>query len=145
MTARRSKLRWSDGQIRKALAPRALPAYTDEELEILRDLAAIGWDYTLARREGGRTPRQPGACAAIRRILVTAIFDGSFPPKDDDLDDALPARLRETLSLSRRKNPTSPETLRRVCNILRQCGFTASPATVLKDVRKIGTRKLRGE
>jgi hypothetical protein len=129
MTGSRSKLRWSDDQIRKALARRALAVYTNEELEILRDLAVVGWNQISARRAGGRIKRQPAARAEIRRILVSAIFDGSFSP-------GLPPRLRKT--------PTAPPTLKKVCQILRQCGFIVSEATVLKDVKKIGTRKLRG-
>jgi hypothetical protein len=129
MTGFRSKLRWSDDQIRKALAKRALPYYTNEELEILRDLADVAWNQILARRRGGRTKRQPAVRGEIRRIVVSAIFDGSFTP-------SLPPRFRKT--------PTAPPTLRKVSEILKRCGLTASEATVLKDVRKIGTRKLRG-
>jgi hypothetical protein len=129
-TGPRAKFRWSDDQILKVIRPRALRVYTDEEWEILTDLAVVGADHILARRAGGRTPRQPAARGEIRRILIRSIFGGSFR--------GLPPRLRKT--------PTAPRTLEKVRDILKQqYGFKVSEATVLKDVQKIGTRKLRGK
>lgn len=124
MTGGRSEFPWSDVQIQKALARRALPYYSDEELAILRDLAVVGAAHIRARRAGGQKPKSSAARGIIRRILIEAIYPG------------LSSRLRKT--------PTGAATIARICDLLSEkYGFAASEETVLKDVRKIGTRKLR--
>ena len=62
--------------------------------------------------------------------MISSIFEGS------DGFAALPPRLRKT--------PTSPSTIRRVWQILSQRGWKVSEATVKNDVKKIGSRNLRG-
>jgi hypothetical protein len=127
MTNRRPKFRWSDRQIVEALN-RPLP-YDEDEI-IIRDLAEFGALQILARREGGRKPRTTSARAEFRRLLISIIFK-----EPGGLRDLLPPRLRKT--------PTAPPTVRKVHQILGQCGWKVSEATVLKDVKKIGSRNLR--
>lgn len=131
MTARPPKFPWSNQQIRDALRYLEHHAIPDPTAEtIVRDLAEFGAKQLLDRRRGGRERRIPAARGEIRRLLVSAIFDGSIRP-------GLPQSFRST--------PTAPRTLRRVCEILGQCGLDTSEATVLKDVRKLGSRNLRGK
>jgi hypothetical protein len=127
MTGRRPKFHWSNQQIIEALN-RAIP-YDDDE-RIIRDLAEFGALQILARREGGRKPRTASGRAGLRRILISIIFEG-----DGGFAGLLPPRLRKT--------PTAPSTVRKVCDILHQCGWTVSEATVLNDIRKFGSRNLR--
>jgi len=75
MTARRAKFRWSNQQIIEALGPHAIPDPDDER--IVRDLAEFGALQILARREGGRKPTIQSARGEIRRIVISAIFEGS--------------------------------------------------------------------
>jgi hypothetical protein len=128
MTDRRPKFPWSEQQIRGALGPHGIPDPNDEK--IIRDLAEIGAKHILDRRSGGRKPRMPSARGGVRRILVSVIFTGA-----EDKLPGLPPRFRKT--------PTSPRTIRKVCEILEQYGWVASEATILKDVRKLGSRNLR--
>jgi hypothetical protein len=130
VTGRRSpsEFPWSDEQVRKAVEPRGAAIYDEEELRVLQDLAVIGAKHILARRKGGRQRRMSTARGEVRRMLVFWIFDGSFP--------GLPPRLRKT--------PTSPPTVRKVHAILKQCGWTDSEETVLKDIKKLGSDNLRG-
>lgn len=128
MTARRPKFPWSDQQIRGALGPHGIPDPDDKR--ILRDLADLGAKHILDRRKGGRKPRIVSARGDIRRILVSTIFEGH-----GGWVGLLPPRLR--------KNPTSPPTLKKVRQILEQCGWKVSEATILKDVKKLGSRNLR--
>jgi hypothetical protein len=128
MTGRRPKFHWSDKQIIEALS-RAVP-YDDDEI-IIRDLAEFGAQQILALREGGRKPRTTSGRAGLRRLLISIIFEG-----DGGFAGSVPPRLRRT--------PTAPPTVRKVCEILRQCGFKISEATVLNDVKIIGSRNLRG-
>jgi hypothetical protein len=128
MMARASKFPWSDQQIRDAIAPRGIPDPAVEE--ILRGLAEVGARHILARRKGGQRPKEGATRGQIRRILVSAIFDGSLSP-------GLPPRLR--------KVPTSPVTVKKVREILGQCGHIVSDATVLNDIKRIGPRSLRGQ
>jgi hypothetical protein len=129
MTARRAKFRWSNQQIIEALGPHAIPDPDDER--IVRDLAEFGALQILARREGGRKPTIQSARGEIRRIVISAIFEGS-----GGYAGLLPPRLRKT--------PTSPSTIRRVHQIVGRCGWKVSEATVKNDVKKIGSRNLRG-
>lgn len=125
------KFPWSDQQIREALGYLEYHAIPEPKSEIIiRDLAKLGAKQILDRRRGGQERRIPAARGEIRRILVAGIFDGSFPP-------GLPQRFRKT--------PTASRTLRKVCEILEQCGLKVSEATVLKDVKKLGSRNLRGK
>jgi hypothetical protein len=128
MTGRRPKFRWSDQQIIEALN-RAIPYDGDEE--VIRDLADFGAMQILARREGGRKPRTTSGRAGIRRILISIIFEGY-----GGFAGLLPPRLRKT--------PTAPPTVRKVWEILGQCGWKVSEATVLNDIKEIGSRNLRG-
>jgi hypothetical protein len=129
MTARRPKFPWSDQQIIHALGPQGIPDPDDER--IVRDLAVFGAAQILARREGGRKPNIPSARGEIRRILVSAIFEGK-----DGYAGLLPPRLRKT--------PTAPSTVEKVRQILVQHGWNDSEATILKDIKKIGSSRLRG-
>ncbi len=129
MPVRMPKFPWSDQQIRQALGFHAIPDPGDER--IVRDLAVFGASQILARREGGRKPGTASARGEIRRLLISIIFEG-----DGGFAGLLPPRLRKT--------PTAPPTVRKVHQILVQCGWKVSEATVLNDVRKIGSRKLRG-
>jgi hypothetical protein len=124
MTARRSKFPWSDAQIRRVFARRALPVYTAEELKILLDLAAVGADHILARRTGGRQPRDTVTRGEIRRHLIIE----SYP------------RLKAGL----RKTPTGVRTIGKLRDILaEEYGFDVSEDTIRKDIMKIGTDSLR--
>jgi hypothetical protein len=127
MTARRPKFRWSDEEIVRAIGP----AITDPDDEIIiRDLAEFGAQQILARREGGRKPRTTSGRAGLRRILISIIFEGH-----GGWAGLLPPRLRKT--------PTAPPTVRKIWEILGQCGWKVSEATVLNDIKKIGSRNLR--
>jgi hypothetical protein len=127
MTARRPKFHWSDEQVQGAITA-AIPEPHDEV--ILRDLAEFGAAQILARRQGGRKPRTTSGRAGLRRILISIIFES-----EDGFAGLLPPRLRKT--------PTAPPTVRKVREILRQCGWKVSEATVLNDIKKIGSRNLR--
>ena len=129
MTVQRPKFRWSDEEIIRALGWSAI-SDPDDEI-IIRDLAEFGAQQILARRAGGRKARTTSGRAGLRRILISIIFEG-----DGDFAGLLPPRLRKT--------PTAPPTVRKVCQILRQCGWKVSEATVLNDVKRIGSRNLRG-
>jgi hypothetical protein len=121
----REKFQWSDSQILKVIN-RALPVYTPQELRVLRDLAIQGAQHILARRAGGRKQNVTRARAGIRLILIAGIYE------------SLPLRLR--------KFPFGETTLARVCDELAErYGFNIDIETLKKDVKKIGTRKLRGE
>ncbi len=124
MAKRRAKYPWSDAQIRRAQAPRALPIYDDEEEKVRDDLLAEGARHLLARREGGRKPRPEQARREIRRLALEGVYA------------ALPKLLRE--------KPTGQTTIAKARDLLSRCGFNVSEETVLKDVKKIGTAKLRG-
>jgi hypothetical protein len=128
MTSRRPKFRWSDEEISWALYG-AIP-HPDEEI-IIRDLAEFGAKQILARRVGGRKPTNITGRAGLRKLLISIIFDGHGGFKG-----SLPPRLRKT--------PTAPPTVRKVCQILQQSGFDVGEATVLNDIKRIGTRNLRG-
>jgi hypothetical protein len=129
MTARQPKFPWSDQKIRDALGWHAIP-YEDDE-EIIRALAEVGAKHIMDRRSGGRKPKTQSTRSGVRRILVSVIFTGAEKKPPD-----LPPRFRRT--------PTSPRTIRKVCEILGQkYGWTASEATILKDVKKLGSRNLR--
>ena len=128
MAVRRPKFPWSDQQIIRALGPHANPDLKDER--IVRDLAEFGAQQILARREGGRKPTNLSARGKIRRIVISAIFEGS-----GGFAGYLPPRLRKT--------PTSPSTVRKVSQVLDKCGLKVSEATVKNDVKKTGSRKLR--
>jgi hypothetical protein len=129
MIAGRPKFRWSDDQILRALSFQGIPDPDDEK--IIRDLAEFGAQQILARREGGRKLKASAGRAGLRKILISIIFEG-----DGGFAGLLPPRHR--------KNPTSPATVRKVCQILHQCRWKVSEATVLNDIKKIGTRNLRG-
>jgi len=131
MTARRSKFPWSDQQIRGAIGPHGIPDPADDK--IIRELAEVGAKHILDRRKGARMPRKSSAPANIRRLLVSVIFKGD--PESNWA--ALSPRLRKT--------PTSPQTLKKVREILERCGWKISEATILKDVKKLGSRNLRGK
>ena len=128
MTARQPKFPWSDQQIHEALGPHGIPDPDDEK--IIRDLAEVGAKHILDRRSGGRKPTISSSRGEIRRMLVSIIFEGQ-----GSWAGLLPPRLGKT--------PTSPRTLRKVRELLEQCGHKVSEATVLKDVRKLGSRSLR--
>jgi hypothetical protein len=125
MSTRRAKFPWSDDQIRNAIGFHAIPDSVDEK--IIRDLAQVGAKHIMDRRRGGRKPNNLTSRAAIRKLLVSIIFS--------DREFNLPTRLRKT--------PTSPPTLRKVCEILNQCGYRVSEMTVLKDVKELGSGNLR--
>ena len=129
MSTRRPSFPWSDQQIVQALGFHAIPDEDDER--IVRDLAEFGAFQILARREGGRKSSAKSAPGEIRRILISAIFEGS-----GGFAGLLPPRLR--------KKPTSPSTVRKVHRIVCQCGWKVSEATVKNDIKKIGSRNLRG-
>ena len=122
MTAGPPKFPWSDEQIRQALGPHAIPDPDDEK--IIRDVAEVGAKHILDRRKGGKIPTPR---AEIRRLLISIIFE--YPEFN------LPPRLRKT--------PTSPATLKKVWEILKQCGLETPEGTILNDVKKIGSRNLR--
>jgi hypothetical protein len=128
MAARRPKFPWSDQQIIQALGFHAIPDLQAEK--IVRDLAEFGALQILARRKGGRKPNTLTARGEVRRILISIIFEGK-----NGFAGLLPPRLRKT--------PTGPSTVKKVHQILVQCGWNNSKATVLKDIKKIGSRKLR--
>lgn len=129
MSASRSTFPWSDQQITDALGYHAIPDPDDER--IVRELALFGASQILGRRKGGRTPRVASGRGKVRRILISVIFEG-----EDGFAGLLPPRLR--------KNPTSPATVTKVHKILGTCGWKESEATILNDIKKIGTRNLRG-
>ncbi len=117
---------WSDQQIRKVLT-RALPVYSDEEFKVLKDLAVVGANHILDRRKGGRHLRDSVVRGQIRRILVTEIY-------------------RKELTKDLQQTPTGAKTISRICDILAEkYNWNYDRETILKDVKKIGTRKLRAE
>jgi arginine repressor len=128
MARRRRKFRWSDEDIVRALGFHAISDPHDEE--IIRDLAELGASQILARRGGGRTQKPSSARGELRRILILIIFEG-----EGGFAGSLSPRLRKT--------PTAPPTVRKVHQILLQCGWKVSEATVLNDIKKLGSRKLR--
>jgi hypothetical protein len=114
----------SDAQIRKAVAPRALPVYSQEELEIRDALTEEGARQLLSRRAGGRSNSQ-GVRAGVRRQLITELYR--------DLSPCL------------KRTPTGARTITRITEILAvKYGWNVSSDTVLKDVKEIGTACLRG-
>jgi hypothetical protein len=98
--------------------------------KIFRDLAEFGALQILARRKGGRKPNTLTARGEIRRILISSIFEGK-----NGFAGLVPPRLRKT--------PTAPSTVKKVHQILVRCGWNDSETTVRKDIKKIGSRKLR--
>src|SRR5262245_51326926 len=98
MTNSKPKFPWSDDQIRKVFARRALPIYTAEEVKILLDLAAVGADHILARRGGGQKRKHTAVLAEIRRHVIVEAYAH------------LPAKLRET--------PTSVNTIGELRDLL---------------------------
>jgi len=126
------KFRWSDQQIQRALGWHGIPDPDDEI--IIRDLAEVGAMHILARRRGGRARLAADWSterADIRRLLISMIFAGEIKGV------LIPPRLHKT--------PTSPPTLRKVREILEQCGHRVNEATVLNDVKKLGSRTLSGK
>jgi hypothetical protein len=124
MAKSRSNFPWSDDQIRKALAPRALPVFDDEDLQVRQALAEEGARHVLARRKGGRKPRDQQVRGEIRRILIMELY--------------------RSLKPSLRRRPMGTTTITRVRDLLAEkYGFNVSPDTILKDVKKIGSERLR--
>jgi len=124
MAKHRARYRWSDAQIRNALAPRALPIYDDEEQKIRDDLITEGARHLLARRKGGRKPRDQQLRGEIRRILIMDVY--------------------RSLKPYLRRKPTGTATITRVRDLLAEkYGFSVSSDTIVKDVKKIGSEKLR--
>ncbi len=68
--------------------------------------------------------RREQARREIRRLALEGVYA------------ALPKLLRE--------KPTGQTTIAKARDLLSRCGFNVSEETVLKDVKKIGTAKLRG-
>jgi hypothetical protein len=124
MTDLRRQFPWSDEEIRKAIARRALPIYTKKDLKVLSDLAEVGAIHILARRAGGQKRRTPAVLGDIRRILVKLVYRGLAP--------------------SLQKTPTGVRTRARIRDILaREHNIDASEDTILKDIQKIGSSSLR--
>jgi len=115
----------SDTQIRKATAPRALPVYSEDELETREWLVERGAQGELARRKGGRAKRPSSDLCRIRRtILIPDIY--------------------EHLGPSLKKTPTGVKTIARVQDRLKEVfGVHVARETVKRDITAITTGKLR--
>ena len=124
MTAKPPNFPWSDDQIARALKPRALPIYTDDEIRTREDLMIAGMHSVSARRRGGRTSRAPEARGYIRRIVIEG---AAFP----------------SLSKALQRTPNGANTLKRISEFLAKCGFSVSQETIRRDLKLIGTHKLR--
>lgn len=124
MTKPRRRFPWSDAQLRKATAPRALPYYDDEDRKVRDDLVEEGTQQVTARRRGGQTRRSASVRAEIRRIVLAGNYRCVISP-----------RLQ--------KYPTGAATIARLRDFLARCGFDVDEGTVRRDVQRIGTGNLR--
>jgi hypothetical protein len=124
MSRRSPKFPFSEAQVEKATAPRALPVYDTEDFQVREALIAVGKASINSCRAGGRKPRDQTVRREIRRMLIKGLYPD------------LPAHLK--------KSPTGAATLHRICEILAErYGWHAAYDTVRKDVTKIGSRTLR--
>ena len=101
MSKPRRKFVRTDEEILKAVAPRALPVYAPDELEVRNELAEEGALHTLSRRQGGRSQKDQSSRASIRRLLIEFLY----PTLRSDLRKhptgaATIAHVRETLALN---------------------------------------------
>jgi hypothetical protein len=117
------RLPYSIPEIMAATAPRALPVYSDREMEIREALLTLGRDTALARSRGGRE-RAIVWKSKVRPILIENLFS-SLPPvfKKTPTSTRTVGRLREQLSA--------------------QFQINISTETLIRDIKKIGTGKLR--
>jgi hypothetical protein len=121
MSKRASKL--SDAQIRKAIAPRALPVYSEEDLETRERLVEIGAQSKLACRKGGRSNRRSSDLRRKRLIMIPDVY--------------------RNLSPSLKKTPTGARTIAHITDRLAKLGVQISTNTVRRDIVEIGTNNLR--
>jgi hypothetical protein len=124
MSAKPRNFPWSDEQIAKASKPRALPIYTDDEIRTREDLMIAGMHAVNAHRRGGRTRRIPEVRAEIRRMIIE---DVAYPQ----------------LSKARQRTPNGENTLKCISEFLAKCDFNVSHETIRRDLKLIGTQRLR--
>jgi hypothetical protein len=117
------RLPYSIPEIMAATAPRALPVYSDREIEIREALIMLGRDTALACSRGGRE-RPTIYKAAVRLILIEDLFS--------------------KLSPAFKRTPTGTGTVNRLHKELAaQFRINVSTDTLIRDIKKIGTDKLR--
>jgi hypothetical protein len=114
---------YSNDQIQKAIAPRALPIYTEEELKVREALISEGAQHVMARRKGGQTDRGPAKGAAARQAAIVEIY--------------------RDLPLPLRKQPWGNKTLAAVEDGLRCRGHHASVETIRRDLKTLGAQRLK--
>jgi hypothetical protein len=123
MSKKRRSVQLSEEEILRAIRPRALPIFSEDELKVLEELAQIGARTIFSRRGGAQKRRKQSEDVFKRQAILAAEY--------------------WHLPVTRRRPLSDPRMIEDLRDILRQThNIHVSSATVERDVKAIGIKTL---